>query len=216
VSAASSLSTVLPEIARDVPTVRAGFNFGSSSTLVTQIRSGAPADVVATADAESMARLARAGRLLGEARVFATNRMVIVTEPGNPHEIRSVGDLREAGVVALCAESAPCGRYAATVLARSGTAIDESTVTRLPDAAATIGAVTRGDADAAIVYASDARTAGEAVRAVAIPAADNVVARYPIGVLRDAVDRGAARTFLAAVLGPDGRRALAAAGFGVP
>jgi molybdate transport system substrate-binding protein len=154
--------------------------------------------------------------LAGPVTVFADNRLAIVVPLGNPAGVRTLSDLTGLRFVALCDEAAPCGRYAAEVLVAAGVALDESHVTRAPDASATLRAVTRGDADAAIVYATDARAAGRAVTTVAIPAAVNRTVPYGIAVLDRAEDPDLAREFVAAVTGPTGRAVLGAAGFGLP
>lgn len=223
VSAAASLTDVFTEIADDLmaddPSVEIRLNFGSSAELVTQIEQGAPADVTAFADTHTMDRLAP-DSLAEEPRIFATNRLAIVTAPGNPGGIEGLGDLSrvtaDGGVVALCAEDAPCGRFADEVLGRAGISLPADRVTRATNARSTLTAVSEGDADAAIVYATDATSAGESVNQVAIPDADNVVARYPLAVLADSRSQPAAEAFVAVVLGDEGRSALERAGFGPP
>jgi molybdate transport system substrate-binding protein len=90
--------------------------------------------------------------------------------------------------------------------------VDESNVTRGDNVGATLTAVTEG-AVAAIVYVTDARAAGAAVDAVEIPAEENVLAAYPIGVLADAGAPAASDAFVAFVLGDDGQAVLRAFGF---
>ncbi len=144
-------------------------NFDSSSTLATQILEGAPADVFASADEESTARLTDENLIAGEPQVFARNELVIVTKPGNPEGISGLADLADAGVISLCGEQAPCGRYAAEALSNAGVRIDEASITRGQNVGATLTAVAEGDAVAGIVYVTDARSAGDAVEAVEIP-----------------------------------------------
>lgn len=220
VSAAASLGDAFARIARDFrrahPAVRVRLNLASSAGLVAQIQSGAPVDVLAAADLASFDRLAASGHLARTPVAFARNRMAIVVKPGNPLAVRGPADLTGVPVVALCGRTVPCGAYAAAVLARAGVALPESRVTRGLDARATLAAVAAGDADAAVVYATDARAAGRAVTTVEIPAAGNVVAVYGIGVVRDTPRRALADAFVAWVRGPEGRAALAAHGFGRP
>ncbi|MEZ5237859.1 MAG: substrate-binding domain-containing protein [Microthrixaceae bacterium] len=151
--------------------------------------------------------------------MFATNELVLATRPGNPEGIRSLGDLGEVGVVALCAEVAPCGRYAQELLGSAGVRLDESRVTRGQNATATLTALTEGDADAAILYRSDAVRAGDRLELVTIPEGLGPLARYPAAVLRDgdgsAAD-GAARDFLTHRRSGRSARVLAEAGFGTP
>lgn len=223
VAAAASLSEPFERIGADVeaanPGMQVTFTFDSSTTLVTQILEGAPVDVIATADEDQMARLVEAGALAAPAAVFATNGLVIVTEPGNPAGITGLADLADlpdGGVVALCAEQAPCGRYAAEALASAGVSIPEDRITRGQNVTATLAAVRDGDAVAGVVYASDVVRAGDAVTAVPVDPAVDVTAHYPIAVLADAVGDPAAAAFVEHVLGSQGQVALAEAGFGPP
>jgi molybdate transport system substrate-binding protein len=217
VSAAASLTDAFTEIGDDFmadnPDVEATFNFDSSSTLVTQITEGAPADVVASADEANMGKLTGAGLIAGEPEVFARNELVIVTKPGNPEGVESLADLADVGVVSLCAPEVPCGKYADQILTTAGVSIPESSVTRGQNVTATLGAVTEGDAVAGIVYKSDVVRAGDAVEAVTIPAEQNVIAVYPIGVVKATADADAATAFMDHVLSPDGQDVLARHGF---
>lgn len=220
VSAAASLTDAFTAIADDFraanPDAEVTLNFGSSGQLATQIESGAPADVVAFADTTPMTELADAGLLDGTSEIFARNELVIVTKPGNPAGVEDLAGLATAGIVSLCVDTAPCGKFADQALSTAGVTIPESSVTRGQDVKATLAAVTEGDAVAAVVYVTDAEAAGDAVEAVSIPEADNVVADYPIAVLAAAADADAARAFIEYVLGPDARAVLNDAGFLAP
>lgn len=220
VSAASSLTEVFAAVAADFeaahPGVDVTVNVGSSGTLATQIEEGAPVDVAAFADEATMTRLVDAGLVVGPVEVFATNELVIVTEPGNPLGITSLADLADAGTVALCASSAPCGAFADQALEQAGVEVPASSITRGRDVKATLGAVAEGDADAGIVYVTDAAVAGDAVAAVPVPAERNVVARYPVAVVDGAADAALARAFVEHVLGPEAGALLEEAGFGPP
>ena len=189
------------------------FNFGPSSTLAIQIDQGAPADVFASADLANVDTLDTAGRVAGRPWIFARNRLVIVTKPGNPEHVRTLEDLANLGTVALCADPVPCGKYAAQVLDRAGVAVVETHVTRGQDVKATIAAVTTGDADAAVVYRTDAVAVGDAVTTVTIPDAQNAIATYPIAVLADSRNRTAARAFVRAVTAAPAHATLASFGF---
>jgi molybdate transport system substrate-binding protein len=223
VSAAASLgdafTAIGDEFAGAHPGVSVRFNFDSSTALERQVREGAPVDVFAAADRDNMAAIEQDGLLAGEPEVFARTRMVIVTEPGNPRGIEALGDLADlggAGVVSLCAPDAPCGRYADVVLGLAGASVPEDEVTRGQNATATLTAVSEGDAVAGIVYATDARRAGDAVDTVPVPDTQNVAVLYPIGVLADAATPDAARAFVDTVLGESGQRILASFGFEAP
>lgn len=220
VSAAASLADVFDRIEADFvaahPEVRISINYGSSGQLAKQIQEGAPVDVAAFADTVPMDTLADAGLLDGKARVFARNRLVIVTKAGNPTHIESVADLASAGVIALCNENAPCGKYAAEILRNAGSKLDESRVTRGQDARATLGAVSEGDAVAGIVYRTDAASVADKVAMVPIPEDLNVTADYPIAVLRDTRNAALARAFTDHVLSSQGRATLTQYGFVLP
>ena len=124
VAAAASLSGVFGTLGErfeaEHPGVRVLFNFGSSGVLETQIDQGAPADVFASADAAVMDEARHDGVIDGRPTAFARNTLELVVRPGNPLRIWSLPDLNRAHVVALCAERAPCGASAATVLERAG------------------------------------------------------------------------------------------------
>lgn len=192
------------------------FNFGSTSSLVSQIQAGAPTDVIAAADLTSFDKLLASGNITRSPRVFARNSMQIVVKPGNPLSISSVNDLKKASVVSLCAKTVPCGVYASAVFSRTGVTLSESNVSRGVDATATLNAVATGDADAALVYATDALSARKQVTAVKIPASANVTAMYGIGVVRGGKNSQQSDKFLAFVLSSAGRKVLSTYGFLAP
>ena len=185
-SAAASLtgafSTIKDDFVKANPDANITINFGSSGTLETQIEGGAPADVAAFADEATMKKLADKSLLAAPAQIFATNQLVIVTKPGNPKGIKTLADLATAGTISLCADTAPCGKYANQILQTAGVTIPTSSITRGQDVKTTLTAVTDGDAVAGIVYVTDAQAAGAKVDTVEIPAAQNAIAKYPIAV----------------------------------
>lgn len=217
VSAASSLTEAFDEIAAEFEQANDGvtvqLTYDRSSSLAAQIEEGAPADVFAPADEANMQRVAEADLVSGEATVFATNGLIIVTKPGNPLGITGVNDLDKADVIALCDEAAPCGQYAAEVLENAALGIEENHITRGENAKATVTAVAEGDADAGIVYVSDLQAAGDALAGVDIPDDLNVTASYPIAVLEGGSDDDAAQEFVDYVLGDEGQAVLADHGF---
>ena len=220
VSAASSLTEAFTEIADQFeaanPGTKVEANFGSSGTLATQISEGAPVDVAAFAATKPMDGLAADSLLAATPEVFARNSLVIVTKPGNPRGIEGLADLAGAGTVSLCVDTAPCGSFADQVLADAKVDLPESRVTRGQDVKATLAAVAEGDADAAIVYVTDAASAGDAVDTVAIPKDQNAIASYPIAVVADTANRDLAEVFVAYVLSSSGQGVLDAAGFLAP
>jgi molybdate transport system substrate-binding protein len=220
VSAAASLSKVYTELGKQFeqsnPSIKVRFNFASSSSLVSQIQSGAPTDVFAAADVTSFNKLLASGNVTKQPKVFARNSMQLVVKPGNPLRISSVADLSKASIISLCAKTAPCGVYAATVLSRYGVAIPESKVTRGIDAAATLNAVSTGDADAAIVYATDALLAKKQVAVIPIPVGKNVKAMYGIVPVRGMKNTANAKAFIDFVLSEQGWQILKSFGFERP
>lgn len=217
VSAASSLTSVFTQLGRSFalahPGATVAFNFASSSTLATQIEQGAPADVFASASTKEMGHVQRAGDIAGGVSIFARNTLAIVVKPGNPLHIHSLADLVKARVVAICVPSAPCGAAARKALAGSHVVLPTSKITLGQDVKSTLAQVTTGDADAAIVYVSDARTVGAKGSTVAIPTSENVITSYPIGLVKTTTRRALAWAWIAYVLGPVGQRALRAANF---
>ena len=217
VSAASSLTQAFGKLGADFesanPAATVTFNFGPSSTLETQIAQGAPADIFASADQTNMDKLSTAGLLDGSSSAFARNRLVIVTKPSNPKNVKTLADLANVGTISLCAVEVPCGKYAAQGLQAAGVTISETKITRGTDVKATLGAVTLGDADAAIVYVTDAKTAGATVASVPIPDAQNVIAVYPIAALEASTNKATAEAFIGYVKSAQGRATLASFGF---
>jgi molybdate transport system substrate-binding protein len=217
VSAAASLTEAFGKIGTDFGSANPGatvtFNFGSSGTLATQIQQGAPADAFASADPANVDALLQANLGVGRATVFAKNKLVIVTKPGNPKHVKTLADLATVGIVSLCGETVPCGKYADQVLTNANVTIPTDAITRGADVKATLAAVTTGDADAGIVYVSDAKTAGSAVTAVTIADDQNAIATYPIVVLKRSNNQATAQAFVAYVVGPKGRATLRSYGF---
>jgi molybdate transport system substrate-binding protein len=196
----------------DNPDLTAEFNFAASSMLATQIEQGAPAAVFASADEPSMERVAKANLLDGQASVFARNRLTIVVPRGNPGHVAGLGDLARAGlVVSLCAPAVPCGKYAEEAFGKAGVKMPEAI--READVKAVLTRVRLGEADAGIVYVTDARAAAAQVETIDIPEAHNVLARYPIAVVKSAPDTKRARAFVRFALSDRGQEILARSGF---
>jgi len=219
VSAAASLSKAYTELGKQFekvnPSIKVRFNFASTSSLVSQIQSGAPSDVFAAADLSSFDKLL-ARNLVKSPKVFARNSMQLVVKSSNPLGISSITDLAKASVVSLCAKTVPCGVYATTILSRYGVTLSESKITRGVDATATLNAVSTGDADAAIVYATDALSAKKSISVITIPASKNVKAIYGIGAVRGSKNSKQAETFVQFVTSPAGQKVLTSFGFLAP
>ena len=219
VSAAASLTEAFTKLGTDFesanPKAGATFNFGSSGTLEIQIQqsSGAGVDTFASADEDTMNQLVTAGLIDGTPTVFATNRLEIVTKPGNPKHIRTLTDLTEADVVSLCGLTVPCGSYAAQILRTAGVTIPENRVTRGADVKGTLAAVATGDADAAIVYVTDAKSAGSSVQQVTIPDAQNAIASYPIATVKGSANPATSQAWIDYVMSSKAQATLESFGF---
>ncbi|WP_235629900.1 molybdate ABC transporter substrate-binding protein [Mycolicibacterium novocastrense] len=219
VFAAASLNRAFTEIGtqfeKDHPGTRVEFSFAGSSDLATQLTQGARADVFASADTVNMDKVADAGLLAGDPVNFASNTMVIVVSPGNPKKIKAIRDLTRPGITAVvCAPAVPCGAASRKVEQAAG--VDLNPVSEESSVTDVLNKVTSGQADAGIVYVTNARDAGTRVTAVPVPEAADVVNVYPIATLSDSTRRELARAFVDAVTGDAGQRALGAAGFGKP
>lgn len=197
------------------PNASTTLSFESSATLVTQVQQGLEADVIATADEATMERLVSAELLDEPPQVFALNELAIIVEQGNPGNVQSLSDLARPDLkVVLAAEEVPAGAYALQALDAAD--VEVQPVSLEEDVKAVVGKVSLGEADAGIVYVTDAKAAGSAVSTVLIPQEHNVVARYPIAILGEAPNESLAEDFVALVLSEDGRRALSEAGFSLP
>jgi molybdate transport system substrate-binding protein len=219
VSAAASLTAAFQSLGSAVgqvnPPLLAEYNFAGSPTLVAQIQQGAPVDVFASADQPNMQKLVDGGLVMGSPRVFATNRLQIVVAAGNPKGITGLADLVRPGlVVVLCGPAVPCGRYATQALQKAGVRVVPAS--QETDVKAVVSKVALGEADAGIVYVTDVKAGGAKVQGIAIPNNQNVVATYPIAVVKAASHGRAAQAFVDFVLSPQGQRILASFGFGGP
>jgi len=218
VFAASSLTSAYTAIAKDFQQAYPGsmvkFSFGGSSTLVAQIQQGAIGDVFASADQPNMQKAVDSGLTAGSPSIFAHNRLEIVVAAGNPKHIAALSDLAHSGlVVVLCAPVVPCGRYAIEALQKAGvTVIPASQET---DVKAVVSKVALGEADAGIVYVTDVKAAGASVQGVEIPPGVNVVADYPVALLKDSQNVPLAKAFISYLLGA-GQPTLNRYGFAGP
>ena len=219
VFAAASLKTAFTDLAGKFEAANPGtdvtLSFAGSADLATQIAQGAPADVFASADNRNMDKLKGEDLVDGGPRNFATNTLTIVVPPGNPAGITGFSDLARSGVkVVACASQVPCGAAAQTIEQETGTTLspvsEESSVTDV------LGKVTSGEADAGLVYVTDATSAGAKVEEIPFPEAAKAVNTYPIAAMKAARNKPAAHRFVEFVLGTEGQTALAAAGFGKP
>lgn len=223
VLAAASLRDVFTDLAADFEAEHEGvtvaLSFAGSSDLGDQILAGAPADVFASADERTMTRVVDAGDA-SDPVAFATNTLTIVTPPGNPAGVETFADLARDDVkVVVCAPEVPCGGATDTVAEAAGVTIhrvsEEASVTDV------LAKVTSGEADAGLVYVTDATLAGDAVDVVDVPETDAALNVYPIALVAASEGAGpeqveVARAWIDLVTGDAGQAALAAAGFGAP
>ena len=194
------------------PQAQVSFSFAGSPTLVTQIQQGAPADVFASADQANMQKVVTGGLVSGEPKVFARNKLQIVVQAGNPKQIKSLADLAAPGLkVDVCAPAVPCGSYATTAFSKANAKV--TPVSQEDNVKAVVTKVSLGEADAGIVYTTDVKAGGSKVDGVNIPDSENVVASYPIVVLKAATNQAAGGAFVNFVAGAEGQKTLAGYGF---
>jgi len=191
------------------------FNFGSSSTLAAQIINLAPADVFASADETSMRKIVDAKLNDGTPAIFVGNRLQIAVAAGNPKGIAGLADLAKPGlIVVLAAPTVPAGKYAVESLQKAGVTV--KVASQEVDVRAVLNKVTLGEADAGIVYVTDVRSAGAKVTGVDIPEQHQVIARYPIAVVKETKNRRLAKAYVDYLLSDDGQKMLAEFGFSRP
>jgi molybdate transport system substrate-binding protein len=215
VLAAASLTEAFTKLGRtfesDHPGVKVAFSFGASSTLAQQALDGAPADLLATADEANLQKVVDGG-VASDARVFARNRLSILVGKGNPKGVATLADLAKPGlVVVLCAPEVPCGKFGAQVLQQAGVTVTPKSLEE--NVKGVVSKVSLGEADAGLVYFTDAKAAGDKAEGVSIPDEQNVIAVYPIGRLKQAGSADAALAFRNFVLSPAGQATLAGYGF---
>jgi molybdate transport system substrate-binding protein len=214
VFAASSLKPALDKIGQEFVAahgIGTTFNYAGTQTLTSQLTQGAPADVFASADTAHMSTVDSAGLLSGPAKIFAHNKLEIAVAKSNPKGIHSLADLARAGLVVVLADpSVPAGKYAAQALKNAGVTVHPASLEQ--QVSGVLSKVAIGDADAGIVYVSDIVTSGQ-VDGVVIPDAQNVVADYPIAILKAAQNQAGATAFVNLVLSAEGQAILKAAGF---
>jgi len=222
VSAAASLRDAFQEIGR-IYEARTGrrvsLNTGSSGALQAQIESGAPADVFASAGVKQMDELAARGFVEGESRRdFARNTLVLIVPRASQLDLKEFADLADARVRRVAVgnpKTVPAGQYTAQVFEQAGLSgkLREKLVFA-EDVRQALAYVERGEAEAGVVYATDARAAGDGVRVVATAAEgthDPVL--YPIAVVRNSKQQQAAREFLELVVSAEGQAVLRKYGF---
>jgi molybdate transport system substrate-binding protein len=220
VFAAASLTEAFTRLAQTYESAHPGWtvrlNFAGSDQLAAQIEQGVPADVYAAASPRYPEEL-QTTNLLGDTTDFATNSLVLVVPPSNPAHISSVDDLKLGAKLVVGDPAVPVGSYTETVLANLGISdSDLNIVSREQDVKSVLSKVELGEADAGFVYVTDARSAGDKVRQIRLPAAAEATATYPIGIVSATTETQAAQQWIDLVTGPDGQKVLHDLAFGPP
>lgn len=227
VFAAASLTDAFAEIEKSFeaahPGVTVTFNFAGSQALRTQIEQGAPADVFASASGKEMTTLVT-GKFIadGTPQNFLANKLVVILPANNPAGLEKLEDLAKPGIkLVLAAEAVPVGNYARQALdlmnSTFGTDFKDkvlaNVVSNEDDVKQVVAKVQLDEADAGIVYTSDAIAAPD-LKAIEIPAELNVIAKYPIAPLTRSTNAELAKAFIDYVLSSDGQAILQKWGFG--
>ncbi len=191
------------------------FDFEGTPSLLLKLQQGAPADVFAAADQPNIQKAAAGGLLAGPARDFVSNRLEIVVAAGNPKHVRTLTDLARPDLIYITAgPTVPAGNYAGQVLARAGVRTTPRSLET--DVKRVVSKVSLGEADAGIVYVTDVSSGGKSVQGVQIPDDQNVVARYPIALVKEAPNGVAGQAFIDYALSGAGEATLKRFGFGPP
>jgi molybdate transport system substrate-binding protein len=214
--AAASLTAALSDAGEALEAANADLaienTFMGSQALVTQIQDGAPVDVFASADEENMQKLV-ADDLVDTPQVFAKNRLQIAVASGNPKHIKTLADTLNDGVnLVLADESVPAGNYARHSYEKAGLPEPEPVSNEL-DVRAVMAKLISGEADAVVVYGTDVTAAGDAVEGIEIPDEHEVIASYPIAVLKASKNQVAAQAYVDAIVSGAGQTALREKGF---
>jgi len=221
VSAAASLTDAFKEIGKAYeqkhPGLTVRFNFAATGPLLQQIEQGAPVDVFASADQQSMDKAVKGGFVLPASRTdFTGNALVLITPVDNKMEVKGIADLQSERVVKICIghpESVPVGRYTKATLEQQG--VWETLTPKMIHGSSVkqvLEYVTRGEVDAGFVYATDAVIAGEKVKTIAeISTVKPVV--YPVAVVAASAKKEQAQAFIDYLKSADGQAVLVKFGF---
>jgi molybdate transport system substrate-binding protein len=226
---AASLTDAFKEMGANIeqanPGTKVTFNFAGSPTLRTQLAQGARADVFASADEPNMQGAQKEGTIASEPRLFVRNQLVTIVPAANPAQVMRLQDLAKPGVkLVLTNKEVPVGNYSRQALAKMSqdaafgpdfaTRVLANLVSEETNVKQVVAKVQLGEGDAGIVYSSDVTPAVRgAVKVLAIPDSFNVIAQYPIAVVRDAPNAAGARAFIDYVLSPAGQAILTKHGF---
>lgn len=216
VLAAASLTDVFKQLGeayeQDHPDSSIRFSFAGSQEVAAQVRQGAPADAVVTADTETMDDIRPD---TNTPVTIATNRLTIATAPGNPKKITDIADLARPDLrTVLAAPEVPVGHYSREVLDRQSVTV--TPVSQEPSVRAVLSKVELGEADAGLVYVTDTTAAAKRVDTVDIPASQNITATYPAATLTSSSHPDEAAEFIDWLRSDQATRVLRAAGFQQP
>ncbi|MFF3575677.1 molybdate ABC transporter substrate-binding protein [Streptomyces mirabilis] len=207
-----SFTTLGKEFEKANPGTKVTFNFGGSDTLAASITGGAPADVFAAASPKTMAIVTDKKDAATTPATFVRNQLEIATLPGNPDKVASLKDLTRSGLkVVLCDKTVPCGAAAQKALDSSKLKLTPASYEQ--DVKSALTKVELKEADAAVVYKTDVKAAGDKVEGVEFPESAKAINEYPIALLKDAPNAEAAKAFIALVQSAEGQKVLTAAGF---
>ncbi|MFJ3923142.1 molybdate ABC transporter substrate-binding protein [Streptomyces sp. NPDC090022] len=216
VLAASSLTDVFKTAGaayeKAHPGTKVTFSFAGSQELAAQVKQGAPADALVTADTKTMDGLMAE---TDDPKIIAKNRLVIAAGKGNPHKIGALKDLADTKLkVVLAAPEVPVGRYSKEILDKQGVTVKP--VSQEPNVRAVLSKVELGEADAGLVYKTDSAKSKDKVETVEIPDDQNAVASYPAASLKGSENADAAAAFVAWLSTPEAQKILQEAGFQQP
>jgi molybdate transport system substrate-binding protein len=217
VYAATSLSGAFTALAHAYEAEHQGWDvrleLAGSDVLATQIDQGAHADVYAAASPKYPDELHAKG-LVDPPQPFASNSLVLIVPADDPAGIHAVGDLRGGAKLVIGDAAVPVGSYTRDVLDRLSIPLDSlHVVSEQTNVGEIVTKVALGEADAGFVYVTDAKAAGEEVRAITLPAAAQPTVTYPIALVSDTGDRGAARAWVGLVQSARGQEVLRRFGF---
>ena len=215
-----AFATLAARFEKDHPGAHVVTNTAGSQELRAQIEQGAVADVFASADQRHMSALATEGLVVGPA-LFACNEPVVVVRSGLGGTLKTFADLPHAERIVIGAPEVPIGAYTLQIFQKAGARYAADFTTRLQakvvyrelNVRQVLAKVVLGEADAGIVYRSDAIAAKGKVAVVQIPPDLNVTAAYPIAALKAAPRPELARAFVDLVRSPTGTAVLREAGF---
>jgi molybdate transport system substrate-binding protein len=229
VFAAASLTESFGELGQQFekanPGVKVLLSFAGSQQLRAQLEQGAQADVFASANTKEMDGAIQSSLIVsGTQKTFARNRLVVIFPKDNPGKIAALADLAKPGLKLVVADKAvPVGQYTLDMLAKMSKdpaygadfadKVQKNVVSRENDVKAVVAKVSLGEADAGVVYTTDASAAAAKLGDLTIPDQFNQLATYPIATLAKSPQPELAKQFIALVLSDAGQALLAKYGF---